>query len=251
MIWEITNEPANRSGTVAWEQAVADYVRSYQSSKGYLTQLVGITGCYPEGNQDSYNTAINATNADWSAPAANYGGSAFQSGNPAAASGDRVRIIDADHVFGEGGDMSWVWKMFARGYGGVWYMDDLAGSGLPGYPSSSSVLGTEVSARAGMKAFASVLPSIDLTTMTPQNSLSTTTYCLADTTNGQFVVLAPSGGAFTVNLSSMSGKTLAATWININGGATSAGGNVPGGNAAQSFTAPTNPAALLLLAGAP
>jgi hypothetical protein len=35
--------------------------------------------------------------------------------NPPAATGDKVILIDTDHLWGVGGDVAWVWKCFLRG----------------------------------------------------------------------------------------------------------------------------------------
>jgi hypothetical protein len=80
--------------------------------------------------------------------------------------------------------------------------------------------------------------------MTPQGSLSTTGYALADAVKGEFVIYAPNGGQFSVNLAGASG-TLNAEWVNVATGSFTSGGQVEGG-ANQSFTAPDASDGLML-----
>ena len=51
-----------------------------------------------------------------------------------------------------------------------------------------------------MKATLTIANQMNLVAMTPQNALSSTAYCLANA-GKEYLVYAPSGGTFTVNLS--------------------------------------------------
>jgi len=78
---------------------------------------------------------------------------------------------------------------------------------------------------------------LDLLKTTPQGGLSSTGFCLADTVaaGAEYLVYAPSGGSFTVNLSATT-RTLNVEWLNPSTGAITTGGTLAGGSASQSFT---------------
>jgi len=86
--------------------------------------------------------------------------------------------------------------------------------------------------------------------MTPQVSLSSTGWCLANAAalNAEYLIYASSGGSFTVNLSATT-QTLAVEWLNPLTGALTLGGAVNGGSS-QTFTAPFSGDAVLYLVDA-
>ena len=64
----------------------------------------------------------------------------------------------------------------------------------------------------------------------------------------EYLVYAPSGGSFTVDLSAMpSARTLAVEWFNPSTGAVIAGNPIPAGSSAQAFTPPFSGDAVLYL----
>jgi hypothetical protein len=64
----------------------------------------------------------------------------------------------------------------------------------------------------------------------------------------EYLVYAPSGGSFTIDLSAMSGsRTLAVEWFNPSTGATIVETPIPAGSSSQSFTPPFNQDAVLYL----
>jgi fibronectin type 3 domain-containing protein len=91
---------------------------------------------------------------------------------------------------------------------------------------------------------------MNLAAMTPQGNLSSTAWALANTTANanEFLVYAPNGGSFTLNLSTSTGRTLNVEWLNPATGATTAAGTVTGGSSSQSFTPPFSGDAVLYLA---
>jgi len=91
---------------------------------------------------------------------------------------------------------------------------------------------------------------MDLAKMTPQGNLSSTGYCLADNvvTGAEYLVYAPNGGTFTVNLS-VTTRVLNVEWFDPSSGTTTSGGNVSGGSTI-SFTPPFSGDAVLYLVDA-
>jgi len=79
---------------------------------------------------------------------------------------------------------------------------------------------------------------MDLLKATPQGSLSSTGFCLADNaaTGAEYLVYAPNGGTFTVNLSATT-RTLNVEWFNPATGTTTSAAAITGGST-KSFTAP-------------
>lgn len=92
--------------------------------------------------------------------------------------------------------------------------------------------------------------NLNLLKMTPQNSLSSTGFCLADNsaTGAEYVIYAPSGGTFTVNLSATA-RALNVTWFNPASGVSTAVAAITGGST-KSFTAPFSGDAVLYLVDA-
>jgi hypothetical protein len=245
VIYEITNE-ANYLGQVSWEQSMVTYAKSYQASHGLLAQMVGITapGAW-SGSSTDINNALEASNADWIAPS----GAFFQTAPVSASSlGSKPIIVDTDHTDTNNvTDPSWAWRLLTSG-DSLAYMDEMAGSGLtdPVYSGSYSSTDTsrEDAVRQGIQETASAISQFDLNGMLAQSNLSSTGYALADAVKGEFVVFAPQGGQFGVDLSGSSG-TLNAQWVNIASGSVSTAGQVSGGGY-HVFTAPDAADALLL-----
>jgi hypothetical protein len=94
---------------------------------------------------------------------------------------------------------------------------------------------------------------VNLAKVTPHDSLSSKKYCLAQTpaAGAEYLVYAPSGGSFTMNLSAMpASRRLALEWFNPSTGATIAGDSIPAGSSSQSFTPPFSGDAVLYLVDA-
>ena len=94
---------------------------------------------------------------------------------------------------------------------------------------------------------------LNLFNVTPQGSLSSTKFCLAQTpaVGAEYLVYAPSGGAFTVDLSAMANsRMLVGEWFNPAAGTVIPGDRIPAGSAAQQFTPPFSGDAVLYLVDA-
>jgi len=90
---------------------------------------------------------------------------------------------------------------------------------------------------------------MNLAGMTPKGKLSSTGHVLAtaESARPEILVYAPSGGTFSVDLTTCSGR-LAAEWFDPATGTTSTGGEVAGG-ASSTFTPPFPGDAVLFLSG--
>jgi hypothetical protein len=91
---------------------------------------------------------------------------------------------------------------------------------------------------------------VNLAGVTPHSRLCSTGYCLAQTPSvgAEYLIYAPSGGSFTVNISAMSAsRTLSVEWFNPTTGVASTGDAIPAGSSSQMFSPPFSGDAVLYL----
>jgi hypothetical protein len=82
---------------------------------------------------------------------------------------------------------------------------------------------------------------LHLAEVAPRGELSSTGYCLAQTpaVGAEYLVYAPNGGSFTLDLSAMpNSRSLAVEWFNPADGKTISQSPVPAGSVSRSFKAP-------------
>src|SRR5690606_2120340 len=102
VLYEVINE----GGEKDWDWWVVETVHEYEKTKPRQPP-VGITGHGAE-RLDS----MLASPADWISPGRADG---FDE-NPRRWDGEKVSLLDTDHVWGVGGSADWVWKSFLRGH---------------------------------------------------------------------------------------------------------------------------------------
>lgn len=174
-------EVANETGiSLDWQHHMVDVIKEYQKMKD-KQHPVGMTVGFPV--REVTNDAILTSDADWVSP----NGDADYSNNPPAANGEKVIIIDTDHIWGVGGDSVWVWKCFLRGLNPI-YMDDLGTSRH------------KKDVRRAMGHTLMYADKMNLKDMSPLNDLSSTTYCMANPGTKYLIYQPVSGMPFTVNL---------------------------------------------------
>ena len=94
---------------------------------------------------------------------------------------------------------------------------------------------------------------LNLARVTPHPSLSSTGHCLAQTPSAgaEYMVYAPAGGPFSVNLSAMPGsRKLSVEWFNPSTGVATAGDPIGAGSSSQTFSPPFSGDAVLYLVDA-
>src|SRR3954452_24651479 len=234
VLYEISNEgPANSE---QWQYNMINYVKNYEAGKGHR-HPVGMTAEWPGGsNSDLFNSP-----ADWVSP--NSGDGYID--NPPANNGSKVVLTDTDHIWGGGGDITWVWKSFTRGLNPI-FMDDLGNTGISLGGRDATFNPSWYSVRLGMTETANYADRMDLRNAKPNGGLSSTGYMLANP-GTQYLAFAPNGGSFTVNLSTGSGSNFSVEWLNVQTGNAVIGAAVTGGSSQQTFTAPFNGSAALFL----
>ena len=253
VLWIVSQEAPK--GSAWWNSHQIAHVRGYESKK---PQRHPIGYGAPIGARDS---VIYDSDADWVAPAARLSPvTSCGTGKPAC----KVNVNDSDHsYFGMWNDTpqknrNYAWQNFMTG-NQVLFMDPYVvyypreGRNLCVSPTNIICSGPDNRYENFRKNLGYILNysrKLNLAKVTPQKSLCSTGYCLAQTPSvgAEYLVYAPSGGPFTINLSAMSGsRKLASEWFNPSTGATIAGKSVPAGSSSQSFTPPFSGDAVLYL----
>ncbi len=223
VIFEVANEVDYTSTTLAWERAIAAYIKSYES--GLAKQHpVGITKFWPNGD----NAYLFASDIEWTSTDEEY-----PTPDPDATDGSMVVIGDSDHWQGLTLEHEWTWQAFTRGMN-VAYMDEWNGWTY-GTDRRSDADAQKVRNQLGY--IVGYAARIDLANATPQGSLASTGYCLAKTTGRQqFIVYQPSSGSCTLNLTGYAG-TFSVEYLRPSTGATSTGSTVAG-NSTRTLNSP-------------
>ena len=269
VIYEVAEEQPAGSATW-WFPHMISTVRAYEATKP-LQHPVGIGSMNATAPSDS---TLYGSAADWIAPTINTNFSNQFPSNVATNNQGKVVINDSDHALGYSSLLNsdgsvkdqnlrgYIWENITQGAEGVIFMDPYLIS-WQGSPVRNTCLspvnhvctgGVDTkydNFRASM-GFAQgfVNANMDLLKATPQASLSSTGFCLADNaaTGAEYLVYAPSGGTFTVNLGATT-RALSVEWFNPATGATVAATGITGGSTA-SFTAPFSGDAVLYIVDA-
>lgn len=264
VLWIVSEEsPANSSW---WNAYQVSHVRAYESAKPYQ-HPIGYAAQMQSPDSLLYNS-----DADWVAPQARVSPIwSCGNGKPAC----KVNINDSDHSYWMMWDetpqknRNWAWENFLNG-NQVLFMDpyivyyprenrNLCVSPEKGVCSAPDARYDNL--RDNLGYIVSYSRKLNLAKVTPHGgcktprcgSLTSTGYCLAQTpaAGAEYLIYAPEGGRFTVNLSAMSSaRTLAVEWFNPSTGAVIADQPIPAGSTAQPFTPPFDGDAVLYLVDA-
>ena len=270
VLWEPEEEADANSGW--WDDHMVGLMHTYElggtwegtSYAGKPFQHPVLLAWYNNGDTVLYNS-----NADVIAPNAKFPtvNGNCGSGVPAC----KVVENDSDHSFfsmwtnTDQTNRQFVWENFVNG-NGVMFMDPYLIFAGPssGWPNRNNCDGGVAPAhgvctvpdsakwdnlRYNMGYAVSYANKVDLVKMTPQGSLSSTGYCLAQTpsTGAEYLVYEPGGSSFTVNLTAMpASRTLNVEWLDPSTGTIHPGGTVAAG-ATRTFSAPFSGDAVLYL----
>jgi len=254
VLWIVSEEAPPDS--TWWNSHQISHIRAYESGKrhqhpiGYAA-LIG----------RSADTTLYDSDADWVAPSARISpATSCGKGNPAC----KVNVNDSDHSYWEiwkdtpQQNRNYAWENFLTG-NQVLFMDPYVAyyprqdRNLCVFPTNAICRGPDTrwdNFRDNLGYILRYSRKLNLANVTPRSSLCSTRYCLAQTPSAgaEYLVYAPSGGSFTVNLSAMSGSsTLAVEWFNPSTGAATAGDPIPSGSSSQAFTPPFSGDAVLYL----
>lgn len=252
VVWEISEEAP--CGSNFWQTHMISVIKTYEATKPFKHPVLFPTF---DVNCPSDSTLLNS-NADSVAP---FGASVATyhviptvlcgTGAPAC----KTVMNDSDHTyFGMWTDTpqvnrNFLWENVARG-SGVLFMDpyvinwtsgsrNLCASPVNGVCSGVDTRYNLFRDNFGYAA-ALIKKLINVAAMSASTTLCSTTYCLVNNsaTTSEFVVYAPTGGAFTVNLSAQTGRTMNVQWLDPTLGTYTNSSSVIGGSATQSFTPP-------------
>jgi hypothetical protein len=260
VLWEVSEEAPDNS--TWWQNHMISLIHTYELGTYGLQHPVGFPSLDVNGASDS--TLYNS-NADWVAPKSQISPtSSCGTGSPAC----KVNFNDSDHsnYFVNMMDSNfnivpqlvhnYIWENFLAGsqvlfmdpYEIYWTSNNRNFCSSPSNGVCSGVDPKWNNLRDNLGYTATYANKMNLLAMTPQPSLSSTGFCLANAiaTGAEYLVYAPSGGTFTVNLSATT-RTMNVEWFNPSTGATTSGGTVAGGSSARSFTPPFSGEAVLYL----
>jgi hypothetical protein len=200
VLWEISNE--SHISSVEWHYHMIRFIKQYEARKS-KQHPVGMT------SSPINNPPLFASPADWISP---NGGSYLN--DPPDKKGEKVIIVDNDHINPWNSNSEWIWKNFMRGNQFILmdtYMDFRSDS--PDKPDPK-----HESARRAMGLARKLSERVDLASLAPAGDLASTHYCLADPgrlylvyksdRTGKEISLALRPGAYSV------------TWINLSNGRT-------------------------------
>ncbi|MEO9891085.1 DUF6298 domain-containing protein [Aurantibacter sp.] len=208
VLFEIINE----GGTKKWQYYMVNLVKELEKSMP-KQHPVGMTHSSvvspPMFNDDLWESP-----ADWISPATEpiswmYKGTDYLQDyklDPPANTGEKVVILDTDHLGGHWGTYMWAWKSFVRGHNPI-FMDSwvpLAGNYdreknatifyIGGVTKNDADHPDYEPLRKNMGHILALADRIDLVHMTPQDQLSSTRFCLANP-GEEYVVYLPEGKA--------------------------------------------------------
>ena len=253
VLWIVSEEAP--SNTTWWNDHLIAHVRAYEARKPYQ-HPIGYAALIGAPDTVLYNS-----NADWVAPGARLSPTtSCGTGKPAC----KVNINDSDHSYWEvwkdtpQQGRNYIWENFLLG-NQVLFMDpyviyyprqnrNLCGSPTNAVCSEPDPRWEDL--RNNLGYILKYSRKLNLGGVTPQGSLSSTGYCLAQTprAGAEYLVYAPAGGSFTVDLSAMPhSRKLSLEWFNPSTGAAIAREAVSAGSASQSFTPPFSGDAVLYL----
>jgi collagenase-like protein with putative collagen-binding domain len=253
VLWEVSNESFEKSR--AWQYHMIRFIRALEAKlpKQHPIGMTSYLGLRKPTNVDLFESP-----ADWVSP--NRGVSNEYATEPPPASGEKVVVLDTDHIWGIGGDWAWAWKSFLRGYN-LLFMDaydgTAVGSGAPAdfdirhvswktavKTMTKKVLGLYqasgdwnpnaegwVSLRSNLGHIRGFATRVDLGRMLPQIGLSSTGYCLAgiDGNSANYLVYRPQqNGEITLDLSACDGLH-EIKWFDPRNGRLLPGGQIDGG----------------------
>ena len=123
VLYEICNEDPGMDKFwarqhIKWQNTLLEFIYTYQSNKPNQ-HPIGLTTHRSLGNKFLFKSK-----ADWISPAQIKSKSYNYKFDPPIGHGKKVIIVDSDHLWGVGGDRTWIWKSFTRGLNPI-FMDPI------------------------------------------------------------------------------------------------------------------------------
>lgn len=257
VLWIVSEEASSKS--LWWNQHQIAHIRDYEAHQRFR-HPIGYAA--PIGVSDQ---VIYDSDADWAAPAAALSPEdSCGAGKPHC----KVNVNDSDHSYygtiwrdTPQKNRNYAWKNFMNGnqvlfmdpYEVYWPREERNMCGTPVLGVCSAPDARWNNLRDNLGYIGRMSRKLNLANIAPHPALSSTGFCLAQTPGrgAEYMVYAPEGGAFTVDLSAMPGsRTLSVTWLNPATGEEIHGKPVAAGSTAQRFAPPFSGDAVLYLVDA-
>jgi hypothetical protein len=257
VLWAVSEEAPN--DTQWWNNYQIAHLRKYESQKPHQ-HPIGWAALLP--TKAATDTILYNSDADWVAPNSTISPvTSCGTGTPAC----KVNINDSDHSYYGAAwkdtpqqNRNYIWKNVANG-SQVLFMDPYLlyypreNRNMCVSPTNGICTGPDPrwdNLRDNLGYTLKYGRRLNLVKVTPHPGLSSTSYCLAQTPSAgaEYLVYAPSGGSFTVDLSAMpKSRSLAVEWFNPATGATIVKAPIRSGSSTQRFTPPFMGDAVLYL----
>jgi hypothetical protein len=247
VLFEISNE--GDLSSLAWQFQLVNFIKDYEAGliDGVLRKQhpVGMTAL-----RTTDNAALSRSAADWISPGAVNADDPAASyiSDPPAADGNKVSILDSDHLFLElmvgnpTAAREWVWKSFLRGHNPI-LMDNIFNDSTGRAFSLTTHDAGFAAARAAMGHTLRYAKTMNLIAMPPRGDLSSTGYALANP-GSEYIVYQPRFESFTINLVA---GTYSYEWFNPSSGALYSKGSITVEAGNRSFIPPFDGDAVLYL----
>ena len=187
VLWEISNE--NHPPSTEWQYHIIRFIKECERARP-KQHPVGMTFQYKGGS----NETLFESPADWISPNPGAAAPFNYRDNPPPADGKKLILTDTDHLWGIGGSQAWVWKSFTRGLNPL-FMDPYREVVISGRSR-----GNWEPVRRSLGYTLRYARRMDLAAMTPQSTLASTKFCLANP-GREYLVFLPGGGKVTSKLS--------------------------------------------------
>ena len=200
VLYEICNEAGGHSHD--WQDHLVEFVRKCEAEMP-KRHPVGVTGGMGTLNERLFGSIADWVSPEGWGPEGELGGYLQVThtwGSAPFDCGDKVVLLDTDHLWGIGGEEVWAWKSFCRGYN-VLYMDRCDDFPTAFYEHERWPQRFNPSLRREMGRIRGYAERMELNAATPQNALASTGYCLAQP-GKEYLVYQPTAGPFTVELAS-------------------------------------------------
>lgn len=224
VLFEITNESAATIASRDWQYAMVEEIQRQRTRGGYAHPVL-MTAMWPSGPD------VNAWLLEGPAEAISPSNLKRYVGigddymfDPPPADGRKVIIVDTDHVWGIGGDQTWVWRAFTRGLNPI-FMDPWEGDFVVHPP-----YGPE--ARAAMGLARRLSDELDLAALVPSGQLVSSGFALADEGRTVIVAFLPDEAKLGVDLRGLD-RRFTCEWRHVSMDSTTRHPFVTGGTVVQ------------------
>jgi len=226
VLYEISNETSDEA--TEWQYHMIRFVRECEADLpkhhpvGMTFQMVRE---YVKNKTKGTNELLFGSSAEWISPGIDP--QETYRHDPPPAAGDKVILLDTDHLWGIGGDADWVWESFTRGYN-VLYMDVWNTTGTAHENQDEMRIALGQTNRYAQR--------MDLRRAVPRTDISSTGFALADP-GREYLIYCPTGGELTAEIEP---GNYAFEWLACRSGEISESGEIELPAGTSEFTCPVS-----------